>query len=82
MYRSWSDSEQAHTFIILGKLSLPRINTTALRPHLKGMPPASERKALKGQENAQKKVHTFVPPPPPCACTALSKHGVGVEPPF
>ena len=21
------------------------------------------------------------PPPPPCACTALSKHGVGVEPP-
>ena len=22
------------------------------------------------------------PPPPPCACTALSKHGVGVEPPF
>ena len=21
-------------------------------------------------------------PPPPCACTALSKHGVGVEPPF
>ena len=24
---------------------------------------------------------TFVPPPP-CASTALSKHGVGVEPPF
>ena len=23
-----------------------------------------------------------LPPPPPCACTALSKHGVGVEPPF
>ena len=23
-----------------------------------------------------------VPPPPLCACTALSKHGVGVEPPF
>ena len=22
------------------------------------------------------------PLPPPCACTALSKHGVGVEPPF
>ena len=21
-------------------------------------------------------------PHPPCACTALSKHGVGVEPPF
>ena len=21
-------------------------------------------------------------PPLPCACTALSKHGVGVEPPF
>ena len=24
----------------------------------------------------------LVPPPPLCACTALSKHGVGVEPLF
>ena len=27
-------------------------------------------------------LNPYPPPPPPCASTGLSKHGVGVEPPF
>ena len=30
---------------------------------------------------AEEVAHKY-PPPPPCACTALSKHGLGIEPPF
>ena len=41
-----------------------------------------ERK--KGLNSGAKRAANFAReyPPPPCACTALSKHGVGVEPPF
>ena len=43
--------------------------------------PANPTRSTSGDASLTGGAHS-TPPPPLCACTALSKHEVGVEPPF
>ena len=68
--------------------SLPKVWLCPAHPLGPGLPCSVARRVLSrvGVADAvargAKLLYHLKYPPPPLACTALSKHGVGVEPPF